>query len=99
MIEQCTEMMRMMGGMMGSGMMGNMMGGGMMGGMMWPMMLGMLLFWTLVIAGIVLLVRLVWSRAGGGNRGALAILQERFARGEIDHAEYQERRGVLQRGR
>ncbi len=103
MIEQCTEMMRHMGDhmtdghMMGSGMMEHMMGGGMMGGgMMWPMMLGMLLFWTLVVAGIVLLVRLLWNRMDGGKTDPLSILQERFARGEIDIEEYQERRSVLQ---
>ena len=92
MTEQCTEIMRMMGGTM----MGGMMEGSMMGGMMWPMMLGMLLFWTLVIVGTVLLVRLVWTRSGNGKSTAAGILQERYARGEIDLEEYQERRSALQ---
>lgn len=89
MIEQCMEMMNsMMQGMMGGGMMN----GGMMGGMM----LMMVLFWILVIAGIVLLVRLLWNRTPGDTPNGLYILQERFARGEIDLEEYQERRSVLQ---
>ncbi len=87
--DQCVEMMRTMSGM-----------GGMMGGMMWwPMLLGMLLFWTLVIVGIVLLVRLLWNRVDGRTTDALSILQERFARGEISPEEYQERRSVLQHRR
>jgi putative membrane protein len=81
-IEQCTEMMRTMGGMMGR--------------MIWPIWLGILLFWTLVIIGIVLLVRLLWLRIGGGEMDALRILQERFARGEINREEYEEPRSVLQ---
>ncbi len=92
MIEQCTEMMRNMGGMMGGGMMG----GNMMGGMMWSMMLGTILILILVIVGVVLLVRLLWNRVDGGKTDALNILQERFARGEINLEEYQERRSVLQ---
>ncbi len=75
-----------------------MMGGGMMGMMMLGM-LGMLVFWTLVVIGTVLLVRFVWNRTGSRKDSAVGILQERFARGEIDHAEYQERLQVLQRRR
>ncbi len=61
------------------------------------MMLGMLVFWTLVIIGIVLLVRFVWNRTESRKDSTVGILQERFARGEIDHAEYQERLQLLQR--
>jgi len=65
----------------------------------------MLLFWVIVIAGIVLLVR--WA---GGPRGqatppaptsppdARRILDERFARGEIDEDEYRRRRDTLSGG-
>ncbi len=102
MAEQCAEMMRTMGslmnGMMG-GMMNGMMGGmmnGMMGGMMWPMMVGMLLLWTLLIVGVVLLVRLMWRRGQGRTGSPLRLLQDRYARGEIDGEEYQERSSVLQ---
>lgn len=66
------------------------------------MILNMLLFWGLVIAGIVFLVRYL-----GGNRqigtgrdaaNAERILAERFARGEIDEDEFQRRVHVLRRG-
>ncbi|MCE3272727.1 MAG: hypothetical protein K0S57_3124 [Ramlibacter sp.] len=55
-----------------------------------------LAWWLLLIAGAVLLVR---ALAGGGwgarHDSALQILRERFARGEIDAAEYAERRKQL----
>lgn len=66
------------------------------------MMIGMLLFWALLVVGIVWLVR---SRAGGGNgpgsaprdEGAapLEILERRLAEGSISVEEYEERRRVL----
>jgi putative membrane protein len=68
-------------------------------GMLW--MLLMLLFWI----GVVLLI--VWAvrqftgdrRDSTGSRDrALEVLEERFARGEIDHDEFEERRRTL-RGR
>lgn len=61
----------------------------------------MLLFWGVVIVGIVLVVR--WL-SGGPPHGstsapaknrALEILQERFARGEIDEDEYEKRKRLL----
>ena len=88
MVEQCAEMMQMMGGMMG---------GGMMRGMMGPMLLVWLLAWLVVIVGIGLLVRLLWGRTKGSPSSPRAILQERFARGELDAEEYQERLSLLQR--
>ena len=61
----------------------------------------MLLFVALLVVGIVVLVR---SSSGGvgaprntdpsGGR-ALDLLDERFARGEIDAKEYEERRRIL----
>lgn len=55
-----------------------------------------LAWWLLLIAGAVLLVRAL-SGGGWGTRhdSALQILRERFARGEIDAAEYAERREQL----
>jgi putative membrane protein len=54
------------------------------------MMLMMLVFWGVVIAGIVLAIRWLPS-AGGGSRPdrALEILRERYARGEINKDEFE----------
>lgn len=48
------------------------------------------LWWVLLVVGVVALVR--WMRDGrsSGDR-AQAILRERYARGEIDQAEFDER--------
>jgi putative membrane protein len=61
---------------------------------------GMIVFWALIVLLIVLAVR---GFRGGSDRtvsvppanSALQVLQERFARGEIDKTEYEERRKVL----
>lgn len=71
----------------------------------------MLLFWLLLIGGIVLLVRLLRQPGDGrsdAQRGAEGpagrspsaedILAERFARGEVDEEEYRRRREVLRGG-
>jgi putative membrane protein len=62
-------------------------------------MLVMLVFLALVVVGIVFVVRSFsdgerTTHRSGGNR-ALDILDERFARGELDREEYEERRRVL----
>lgn len=70
-------------------------------GMMGWMMLLWLLFLAAIIVGIVLLVRALWGSEGRGEaaergrRRALEILEERFARGEIDREEFEERRGAI----
>lgn len=61
----------------------------------WPMHL---LWWALVIAGVVVLVR--WLSGGrrdrrGGQDSAVAILRERYARGEINQKEFDERMRFL----
>lgn len=62
---------------------------------MWiPMTVSMLLFWGLVVWGVVTVVRHV----GGGRRDAKAILDERFARGEVSEEEYRRRLDLLQGG-
>ncbi len=74
-------------------------GGGMMGwggygyGMGFFGGLFMLLCWSLIIVGLVLLVRWLWDHgrpAGGGAAGEapLDILKRRYARGEITKEEY-----------
>lgn len=71
----------------------------MMGGMGLLMMLLWVLFLALVVAGIVVLVRALAGRSGGSDSGgtssALRILEERYARGEIDLDEFEERRRTL----
>ncbi len=63
------------------------------------MMLVMVVFWGAVVAAIVFAVRGTQhtSTAPGGSAGndAARILDERFARGEIDAEEYQQRKALL----
>jgi putative membrane protein len=66
----------------------------------------MILFWALVIAGIIALVRYLGgprgttrSTSANGQAGPEELLAERFARGEIDQDEYQRRRELLRQGR
>ena len=55
-------------------------------------------FIILIIAACILLMFFMMRGHRGGSHGDSAeqILKERFARGEIDKAEYEERRRVLQ---
>ena len=74
----------------------------------------MILFWIVVIIGVVYLVRYLarpgtdrwrdgpqhWQGSGPqgspqGKSGALGILEERYARGEIDREEFQRRKSDL----
>lgn len=73
---------------------------GAMGGGGWVVMIVLMLaFWALVVAGVVALFRN--RRPSGSDSGttpgpsAEHVLDERFARGEIDAEEYQARRAVL----
>jgi len=60
--------------------------------------IGMLLFWGLIVFVIVMLAR-GWSGTSAVHgRTALDILAERYARGEIDKSEFQQRRSDLLRG-
>lgn len=67
------------------------------------MMLISLVFLALIVVGVVFVIR-SFSEGGRtpprseGNR-ALDILDERFAHGEIDQKEYEERRRILTGGR
>jgi putative membrane protein len=79
-------------------------GPGMMGGYGWGHgwafgMIGMLLWWVLIILGIVLLAKWLFTGMPGGRHApgdrALEILKERYARGEIDKKEFEERKRDL----
>lgn len=89
------------GGMMGWGMTGPWMGWGGFGFGWWGilMVITMLLFWGLIIGGVVLLF--IWllrqgrpaePGIGAGRSRALEILQERYAKGEITREEYEQMR-------
>ena len=81
------------------------MGSGMMGygyGMSWYGHIFMLILWVAVIVAIVFLIRwlVVSSRTGGPREShdedtALAILKKRYARGEIDKQEFEEKKKDL----
>ena len=60
------------------------------------MVLAMILFWGLVIGGVVLVARLILS-VGREKKSseALEILRQRYARGEIEKAEFEEKRKDL----
>lgn len=65
--------------------------------------IGMLFFWGLIIAAIVMLVRGFSAKSGGSEprlreKTALDILGERYARGEIGKAEFEEKRRDLAAG-
>ncbi len=63
-----------------------------------PELILMLAFWVLVVVGAIFLVKyLVGMRPASNSTApkALEILEERFARGEIDAKEYTEKRNVL----
>ena len=66
------------------------------------MTVGMVAFWALVITAVVLAVRyLAGSRgtdaslSGSGQAAAEGVLDQRFARGEIDENEYRQRLSLL----
>ncbi len=65
-----------------------------MGGGAWALMIvGMIIFWSILVLGIVALVRHNRTSTGPGAGGegadrAIAILRERLARGEVTPEEY-----------
>jgi putative membrane protein len=72
-------------------------GPGMMGGwgMGWFGGIFMIVFWILILVGLVMVIRWLFQSTGKGkNNGqsglrALEILKERYARGEIDKAQFE----------
>lgn len=75
-------------------------------GMGWHAMgwMGMVLFWLVPILLVLVAVKyLTGSRRSdapneGANSGALAILEQRYARGEVDREEYLQKRDDLKKG-
>lgn len=67
------------------------------------MTLSMVLFWGLVVAGVVLLVRYLGRDQGPPSEpagpAAERLLAERFARGDIDEQEYRRRIELLRETR
>ena len=80
------------------------MGPGMMGwgyGMGWFWTIIMVVFWIAVIVGIIFLIKWFVISTGTGDRAArsedspLEILKKRYARGEIDKEEFEEKKKDL----
>ena len=94
----------MMGGTTGPGMMGGAYGSAASNGWVWPMMAGggwlmMLIFWLVIGAGLVLLIRGITNQSSRSkvedSPDALEILRRRYAAGEIDEATYEHQREKL----
>ncbi len=64
-------------------------------------MIGMVLFWILLIVALVLLAKMLWKSGSGGlersqEKKPLDILKERYARGEIEKEEFDQKKHDLQ---
>lgn len=73
------------------------MGTGMMGGGMGGWMVFNMIFWLLLVVGVVLLAvwavqKFVTGGSGKVEESALDILKKRYARGEISREEYEEKK-------
>ena len=70
-------------------------------GMGGPMVIFMFLFWGVVLVGIVALIRSLSSRGGYAitqpAESALDILKKRYAKGEIDKEEFEEKKRVIEK--
>jgi len=72
-------------------------------GMGWFGGIMMILFWGLIVFGVVLLIRYFTGDRWGSapmprERNPVEILRERYARGEIGTEEFEERKKVLESG-
>jgi len=70
-------------------------------------MIMMIFFWGIIIVGAILIIRYFTSGHGGlsarqgggimrGDRDPLEVLRDRYAKGEIDTEEYEERKRILE---
>ncbi len=87
-----------------------MMGWGNQGYGMWGFggMIMMIFFWAIIIIGAILIIRYFTTGHGGiaapgggvisRERDPLEILKERYAKGEIDTQEFEERKRILEGG-
>lgn len=62
----------------------------------WGMGFGMLLFWGLLFAAVVMLVKCSQSAKQNQEKSALDILKERYARGEIQRDEFEQKKRDLE---
>jgi uncharacterized membrane protein len=60
---------------------------------------GMLQFWLLAVVGVALLMMAIRRDITTNTGAALNVLDERFARGEIDREEYESRERILRNRR
>jgi putative membrane protein len=71
------------------------------GGLGFLAVIPMLIFWGLIIIGVIFAIRAFGEHnrsvlSQGSKSTALDILKERYAKGEIDTQEYEEKKRVLQ---
>ena len=67
-------------------------GSGMMSGGYWIIAL---IFWLMVLIGLVLLIKYLWEGGGRKEESALEVLKKRYARGEISKEEFEEKKKDL----
>jgi putative membrane protein len=67
-------------------------GYGMMGGSYWILEL---IFWVIVLIGLVLLIKYLWQGSAKRGDSALDILKKRYASGEITKEEFEEKKKDL----
>ncbi|MGC2459198.1 MAG: SHOCT domain-containing protein [Gallionellaceae bacterium] len=63
-------------------------------------MVSMLLFWVFLVAAVVIVIRYVWGTGISSERRqektAVDILKERYARGEIEREEFEQKKRDLE---